>query len=574
MFKPILFFLVIFLCSGNLFAAIQAQIDKTNVASDETLTLTISSQDHLSISPNLEPLKHDFDIVGTSRSSQLNLINGSMRMEVQWQVSLLPKHSGDIIIPSLQVGSEKTSEQMVHVSVDKPIKVSTGSSNSDIYIEASVSPKESFVQEQFLYTLKVYFNQSIENAYLVPPDLTNAKISQSGQDIIYTAAKKGKFYRVLERSYLITPLKAGDFQVQSPILKGYLERSPESLSVYGFPNRVLKSIKVVGPSLKIHVKPKPANFLGQWLPAKKVTVTDSWKTHPPTFREGEPIARQIQVSAEGTSGEQIPAIQLKTASDVNSYLDQPSRDTQVVNGLQVGTLKQRVVFIPTVAGKVVIPGIKVKWWNSQKQREEVTTLRDMTVNVLPTLSRTTPALIKKYNPPTNLSSKAVPSLQQFSRDHGIGERKVTSRLSLWPIIAISFILLWLVTVWLWRRQVSQQRHISQHNHGISELKQRLKRACAKNDAVSARECFLVWVSLFWNDSTIHNLPEVILRLKKEKADLFIAEIMQLEAALYKRRSKDWSGNSFWEALNHYLANRPGQSDEKEEDPLPPLYCTD
>lgn len=596
------------------FAAIQVQVDRDDIMMDETLTLVLSSKDHLRINPDLVPLKKDFYIVGTSQNSQFNLINGVTQMETQWKIALLPKHPGDILLPSIQVGSEKTEPQLIHVAATKknitPQKVAR---DQAIFIETSVVPKETYIQEQFVYTLKLFFSRSIENPYLLPPDLPDAKITQNGQDIIYTTVKNGKYYRVLERSYLITPKNTGHYQIQPPVLKGYIEGSMGTMDIYGISTSSLHPIKIVGPILDINVKPKPANFAGHWLPAKKLTVSDAWEPNPPVFREGEPVTRIIEIKAEGTTADQIPNLSIASSPNLNSYLQQPTRETEVNEQVQVGKLQQKIVFIPTSSGRVVIPAIKVRWWNSQTQKEQVETIPQKTVTVLPPLIKSSAQPVETSASRSFASLRMTPASQGMtpasqgmkSTSQGMtpaskgmtpagGVKSASGGLTpassetinqgasskiknyFWPILAMIFIFMWLVTLWMWRRQVtfSSTGYFNlRRSPNIVNIQNLLKAACFTNNARQTRRVFLEWARTFWKNPELHSLPDVVHVLKADNAKQLINEIMQLEASFYSKSKKNWEGISFWQTFQNYLKIKEAGNPANNEDLLPPLYCS-
>lgn len=563
-----LVFLLGLLISGSIFADIQTEVDKTSVTSDEIFTLTISIQDHLKMSPDLEPLKKDFFIMGTNQSSQFQMINGSTSMATQWQVALMPKHTGELQIPPLQVGNEKTTAQVIHVASlasNKP----NNTANTDIFMEASFVPKDPFVQEQFLYTVKLYFSKSIENAYLMPPDLPDARISQSGQDIVYAVTKKGKYYRVLERSYAITPEKTGRLQISPPVLKGYLEGGSNVVDVYGLSNRSLKPIKIVGPLLDIQVKPKPANFVGHWLPAKKVGISQTWEPNPPIFREGEPVTRIVEVTAQGVAGDQIPSLTMTDTPNLNTYPQQPRRETQSNGSQQVGKLTQRIVYIPIKTGNLTLPPLKMRWWNSITKQEEVATLPAKVIKVLPPLTPTAPT--RTQPSPANQPAPAALASPQ--------EPPVKPPTSyFWPIVATIFIVLWLITIILWQKQTRSKKQPIQKSK-TSELTPKkilaaLKKACFRNDIQSARHYLLKWAAVHWKGQAVHSLADCVQVLEKENEQPLAAQIMMLEAIFYDNHRHRWDGMALWEAYYNYKTKKDKKQAEEASDPLPPLYCTD
>jgi BatD DUF11 like domain len=535
------------------FASVQVEMDKNTLALDEVLTLTLSSKDHMTIDPDLTPLKKEFEIVGTNQSSQFTMINGTTQTETKWQISLLPKHAGDIVIPMLQIGREKTKAYLIHVSSAK--NVQEPSKNKAIFIEANVVPKEIFIQEQVVYTLKLFFNRSLENPYLAPPDLADAKVVQNGQDIIYTLLKNGRYYRVLERSYLITPKNEGKFKIQPAILKGYLN-TPTEEDLYGFSNSSVRPIKIVGPTLEIQVKPKPVSFTSQWFPAKKLTLSESWEPNFPLFRQGEPITRMIEVNAEGVTGEKIPSLNVESAANLNSYSLSPKRETSVNREVQVGKLTQKIVFIPTAQGKVILPPIKVHWWNSRTQQEQVTILPAKTIDVLPPLLHTS-----KIQPKTT-------SVQAAKQPAVFNMRRYA-----WPLLTFLVAGIWLITLAMWQRQVKtgSPYFFRRPGRGIYDIQSSLEEACLANNPKQTRRFLLEWAMAYWKNSSLRSLSDVVHHLGEDKAHRLLNEIMQLEAVFYRRGRQNWSGQAFWQAFQEYLKSKEARTDQSNVDPLPPLY---
>lgn len=544
-------------------AAIQTEVDKVTITSDEVVTLIIKSSDHLSLSPDIEPLKKDFYVAGTSQNSSFNIVNGSASYQTEWQIGLMPKHDGDIQIPALLVGKEKSAPQIIHVAALKAnSNLLPPTVNNDIYMETSVIPKEAFIQEQFVYTIKLYFSRSIGNAYLTPPDMPDAKITTNGQDIIYSVTKKGRYYRVLERSYLIAPEKTGSFKIDSPVLKGYLESTGDRYDMYSFSAHNVRPIKIVGPSQNVMVKPKPVNFTGQWFPAKKVTLKESWNPGVPMFREGEPVTRTIEVSAIGVTGEQIPSLDVPQSPSINSYAQTAKRETNTDNSQQIGQLKQDIVYIPTASGKVTLPAISVKWWNSNTKKQEVAKLPAKVIQVLP-------ALNPPSNPPALSASprSQVPSQVIKSPESPPGKSHL-----IWPLIAVTAILLWVITMILWRRQSrASSKLTSKPGQTLKSLYHNLKISCAQNNPKQTREFFLSWSALHWKGQNLHNLADIASLLEQEQATALLEQIMQLEAVFYANRRSKWKGDDFWLEFNDYFSNH--QKHQKEQaDLLPPLYC--
>src|SRR5689334_22814341 len=77
-------------------AALRAWVDNPQVAPGETVRLTLAHDGQTTSRPDLGPLKQDFDIVGSSTSSQVQIVNGNVSSTTQLELSLSPKHGGPL----------------------------------------------------------------------------------------------------------------------------------------------------------------------------------------------------------------------------------------------------------------------------------------------------------------------------------------------------------------------------------------------------------------------------------------------------------------------------------------------
>ena len=68
-----------------------------------------------------------------------------------------------------------------------------------VFVQASISPQDIFVDEQVLYTLKLYFWVNVGNLSLSLPETQYASFQQLGRPLEYQATYEGRTYQVLER---------------------------------------------------------------------------------------------------------------------------------------------------------------------------------------------------------------------------------------------------------------------------------------------------------------------------------------------------------------------------------------
>jgi BatD DUF11 like domain len=574
------------------FAEIQTQLDRNAITVNESFNLTISSNQSVSGSPNWGPLNKDFYLAGTAQKTQLSIINGKISTEKLWSVQLTPKHSGRIDIPSLQIGDQKSQPLVIDVTEitasNSPLS-KTLNQNKDIFMEILVNPRVIYLKGQLTYTVKLYFRRSINDAFLGIPTMSGATLTSVGQDIYYTEIRKGNYYRVLERAYVISPHKSGHLTITAPKLTGYINRNPDDLYDFdGFmASSAAKPVRITGPTVTVAVKPMPSNFAGQrWLPAKHLTLHDAWSPNPPLFRVGEPVTRQIIIEAEGVKGDELPPVATSTTSAVNIYPEQPQFTTHHNDQTMLGVMKQNIVIVPTQVGELNLPAIQIHWWDTISNKERIATLPARKVNVLPALIPTATTTPVKKSSQINSALQSLKTNQQASQASPPTLQHFRGVIYLGLAVVSLLLAVAILTLWLKRRRKlhfsttdSSQTTESESPHqsnlekvSLKSVYNSLKQACETHQPEYARRALLDWAQLHWSAANIRYLSDVQHLLTDAKLN---DQIIALEQILYGKIRDPWQGEQLWQCFVNYLDilkmkqnSKPKQDDS---DILPPLY---
>ena len=145
--------------------------------------------------PDFSVLEKDFDVLGTNKSSQTHIINGEISSKQQWIVTLFPKRSGSIRIPPVTFGKDVT--ETTTIQIGKRQTTSANNTDSDdIFIRSSLSPASAYVQQQLIYTIRLYRSVATSDASLSEPNVRgiDAVVQKIGEDEQYS--------RICERSLL------------------------------------------------------------------------------------------------------------------------------------------------------------------------------------------------------------------------------------------------------------------------------------------------------------------------------------------------------------------------------------
>ena len=164
-------------------AAVRAQLERATVQEGETLTLSIESDERQSAArPDLAPLRKDFDVLGTSTSSETSVVNGSRSDRTRWLVRLQPRHAGTLDIPAITVGGEHTAPLVLEVTRMSPQASDQRSRHVFLEVEAGGAGNSIYVQQQIPYTVRLYYDDTLRTGELAAPDPANAVVEQLGED--------------------------------------------------------------------------------------------------------------------------------------------------------------------------------------------------------------------------------------------------------------------------------------------------------------------------------------------------------------------------------------------------------
>jgi len=134
--------------NGKAYAKVSAALNQDAFFQGDPISLVIETDKQKSGDPDLSPLLKDFEIKGTSTSARTNFINGSRSFKKIWKIKLHAKKSGELTIPAISLGKEKTKAITFNVN-ELPPEVAAETSKH-IFIESKVDIKndEIYVQQQ------------------------------------------------------------------------------------------------------------------------------------------------------------------------------------------------------------------------------------------------------------------------------------------------------------------------------------------------------------------------------------------------------------------------------------------
>lgn len=569
--SPSTLLLIIILISGLsgqvLAATVKAQVDRNPVSLDESFQLTLTVEGSVDGEPDLEVLKKDFDIIGHNQSNNIQIINGSVSRQSQWSLTLMPKSVGTLTIPALTVGNN--SSKAIVMTITQPS--ATTRDVADVFLEVEVNNREAYVQEQLLYTVRLYRSVGLASASLSEPPLTGveAVIEKLGDDVEFDIQNNGRTLRVVERRYAIFPQQSGHLVIEPVVFKGQIVQPSTRFRANPLLQNT-RSKRLRSESLDIQVKAIPAGFATRaWLPARKVTLSETWQDSPPIFRVGEVVTRTITLNAEGLTAAQLPEIDITMPDGIKYYSDRAALDEQKKSTGISSSRQQKLAIIPAQAGNYTLPEIRLEWWNTTANRSELLRLPQRTITVA--------AAAAENTVPLTAAAEAEGEPAMTSGAVAASPWITAAAAGFWPWLSLALTIAWLSTYFIMRASnrrlqnnytaVSGQQP-QQFSGNLSGALKTLRQACNNNDPVATKDALLQWGRVYLPHHSVTSLADIATVTNDEIA----AEIKSLSECLYRQHPENWQGQVIWHLIDHFIKDRnKDKSRGVDNHALAPLY---
>ena len=372
--------------------------------------------------------------------------------------------------------------------------------NQDLWLEAELEPAQVFVQAQAIYRLRFYQALDVRDLKMTGPSTRLADVRQIGTERVYEAQRSGRRYRVRERSYAIVPFASGALTLSGAQVAGRIPAVGASAEDGRQPLRLDAATQT------LMVKPTPAGAAGvPWLPARSLSLSESWSPDFAEPRPGQALRRSIRIEALGPDAAHIPPLQMAVPGLLVDA-QAPRLENRPDGERNVGLREQTYSLIAQRAGTLVVPELKLSWWNLNTHTLESATLPARTLQVLPAAEAQPQSALPHPQPvavaaaaeskPTPKPERPAPLLEML-------------------LGAAALLCLALALVYLKRPPVRAAR--------------RLRRACRSGDAARVRDGLLQWAATRWPQSPPTTLPALAHRLANPMTRQALA---QLDRCLY------------------------------------------
>ncbi len=372
--------------------SITAEVDRDRISINEYVILSIVITGEASSPPSLPTL--DFEIIGTSRGTQISLVNGNMTTQSTHSFTLQPRKTGNLYIDSIEVDidgqSYKTAPITIRVgrnsgqnqnqsqgstpaqATPEPNSANTDApatlEGQDFFIEAEVDDLSPYIGQQIVYTFRFYQAADLlGQPHYEAPDFTGLwNQHDTGQETYQTQAAN--------RTYLITELKTLLF----PTIVGERIINPAQLTLPG--NLFNRGQTLATDSITLNVQPlpqpEPDGFSGA------VGVFDISATIDPTEVEvDEPVTLKVMIEGFGNA-EAIPPPELPELDGWRVFEPTSSTNSEAIDGALYARREDEQLWLPSQGGSYTIPAINYTFFNPDTNAYETAETEAIAINVI------------------------------------------------------------------------------------------------------------------------------------------------------------------------------------------------
>lgn len=520
-----------------------ASVDRSRLSSGETVELTLESSDVTQFGkPDLSALEPQFEVRGTRQVNQLNTLNGENHATTRWIITLLPRQNGTVVIAPLQLG--EFSSEPIELQVMPSQTQDTPDKLAPVFIESSLDQDAVYVQAQAILTLRIYHSVSLyDDSSVTPLQIPDARIEPLGESRTYEKVINDLRHGVIELRYGIYPQHSGELTIPAQIFSATLVDAQPAQDATGQGPKSGKLMRVSSSETTLTVKAKPIEYPldTPWLPARGLSLGESWNPEPDHSQVGDSLTRSLTLKVEGLASSQLPPLPATDVSGLRRYPDQPQLSNQTSDRGLIGSREDREALVPTHSGAIDLPAVEVVWWNTLEDRLERSSLPPRTLNIVnnPSLMVDTPA----GNAPVSTAVDA-------------------ETLWYWKLSTLILACTTLLGFGLWWRARWQPAILRAAQTGPSPrtLLDDLKRASQANDPQATRQALDAWA---------RQQPETLADMAARFVPLSDA-LDGLNGALYSETGQSWQGEDLWRAIRAIPASERVQAPVGDSS-LPPLY---
>ncbi|MFP4085705.1 MAG: BatD family protein [Desulfobacteraceae bacterium] len=353
------------------------------------LVVSVSGTKSCDDAPQIKGLE-PFQVSGGGSSSRVEIVNGQYSATIQYSYFVRPAETGRFVIGPAEVKVDGK----VYESNTQTLQVNKGAESPKapakaVFLTAELSTTQAFVEQQVLYTLKLYLRERVSDLSLTLPETDHLTFRELGKPTEYRRTFEGRQYGVVEIRYALTPATKGTFDIApSRIdLTVYDASQQRSRGLFNDPffddpffrrgrPRVLRSEALRLKVRELPQKGRPPDFSGLvGMLHMEASLT------PAHIRLGESATLTVKLTGTGNVN-RMPDLRLPEITDIKVYADEPSFTMKPQKTGLRGVKEMKWALVPEREGNYQIPALRGSFFDAAKAQYQTVHTPRYTLEVL------------------------------------------------------------------------------------------------------------------------------------------------------------------------------------------------
>jgi hypothetical protein len=362
--------------------------NEATLADSVRLVVSVSGTRKSESYPVIEGLD-SFGVNQGGSSSRVEIINGKYSAGVDYTFFVKPRKPGTFEIGPAEVRFKgkifRSNTVTLKILKDIPQK---GAEKGPLFLTASISSSEAYVEEQLFYTLKLHIQNQVSDISLELPDNEHLSFRQLGKPSEYEETYNGKPYRVLVVRYALLPSEPGGYVIAPSKMKMTVYKPgrgrPRGLDPFfsdpffsaGTPT-TLGSEPLELKVIPLPEEGRPADFSGL---VGSFKIESSLK--PSEIKAGESATLTVYLSGRGNVN-RIPDLKGPEVANAKVYADQPVLKISADSKGMIGSKIMKWAIVPEKEGICQIPPASMSFFDNESRRYRVIRTSPHSLKVLP-----------------------------------------------------------------------------------------------------------------------------------------------------------------------------------------------
>lgn len=382
-----------------------------------------------------------------------------------------------------------------------------------LHVDFIAPPQEVFVGQEAGFRLRLWDRIGVSDIRPVPSDWENVDVFLDPGIPSKTEIRDGVPYEVRDIHFSFVVKTAGKMPFMPFCISA---AAPSLITGRQLPPDVtfisrLGRLQICSPAFSVTAVSLPRHR-PPLFPARKVSLYTGVVPKSGTVSAGTPVKRSVVLSASGTLPAYLPDFNVPPIENARIYDGKVERTLDAAENRLMAALRQTSVFIPEQPGKLVLPEMKVFWYNVDTRMIEEAVVPAYSIDVVSAAGESKIQTVQVQEKPRKLTL--------FDRIENAAA--LIGRISFKVIVpgAVFIFLGFLYGLPVLKKYLERRR-----------LEQRVENACRAGNPEEMEKALISWARAVFSPKTVLSLSD-IRAVFEEKNTGFAQALDELEQRLY------------------------------------------